>query len=363
MYGVDEWLSPARVQKPAYSPTSAKLFSDMIVVGGGIIGLSCAWRLAQKGVPVRLFDARETGAEASWAGAGMLAPGGEFEKDSPATRMALESLALYPSFVAELEDVSGIAIDYQLCGALELALSPDEALSLDQRAARQQLIGIPSELVSYPGAVAARFFPEDALVNPREVTHALKTACLLAGVQIHEHEAVTSIGATGREVQTVRRTYEDEAVLIAAGAWTADLLPEAATRPVRGHLIAWHNQPVLLHSILRHGHTYLMQRSSGLIVAGSTTEEVGFNRKLDLAQVMDIRNRAVHLLPQLKDEEPSQAWLGFRPGISAGEPSVGRIVNTAIWTAFGHYRNGILLAPVTARRIADSVAAGRDALH
>src|ERR1700679_2246665 len=109
----------------------------MIIVGAGIIGLSCGWRLAQQGRHVTIFDSRETAREASWAGAGMLAPGGEVEDESPLARMALGSLAQYPGFVDELQSISGIEIDYQRCGAIELALTETEAAALDRRAARQ----------------------------------------------------------------------------------------------------------------------------------------------------------------------------------------------------------------------------------
>src|SRR6185437_13567890 len=138
----------------------------MIVAGAGIIGLTCAWRLALCKIPVTVFDAREAGGEASWAGAGMLAPGGEMEKASPLTEMALRSLALYPDFVNALQEASGVPIDYQRCGAMEVAWS---------------------------AGVAARFYPDDALVNPRDVVRALRVACLGCGVLFHEHEPVLQI--------------------------------------------------------------------------------------------------------------------------------------------------------------------------
>lgn len=306
------------------------------VVGGGIIGLACAWRLAQRGVRVTLFDAREVGAEASWAGAGMLAPGGEFVVDSPALRMALASLAQYPEFVAELTATSGVAIDYRRCGAFEVSLTEEEATELEQRAATQRALGIRSEKVHN-----GRFYPDDATVNPRDVTAALKVACLGEGVEIREQEAVRELPA--------------EATLIAAGAWSSQLLPkQRRVTPVRGHLIAYEAPALQLDSILRHHHTYLLQRSSGIIVAGTTTEHVGFDRSLDESACRDIDSRARRLLPSLP--VPSDRWNGFRPGIDGDAPAIGRIPGTNIWTACGHYRNGILLAPETARMIAELMA-------
>ncbi len=153
----------------------------MIVVGAGIIGLSCAWRLAHCRIPVTVFDRGAAGGEASWAGAGMLAPGGEMDEASPLTQMARCGLAMYPAFVESLRQASGVAIDYQRCGAVELALSVAEAEALEQRAARQAALGIRSEKASHPRG-AARFYPDDALVNPRDIIAALRIACVRNGV-------------------------------------------------------------------------------------------------------------------------------------------------------------------------------------
>ena len=312
----------------------------MIVAGGGIIGLSCAWRLAQRGVPVTVFDARETGAEASWAGAGMLSPGGEAEGDSPFAQMALASLAQYAGFVEELQNASGVRIDFSGCGAMEFTFTEEEALALDRRAARQDAIGIRSEAVN-PGC---RFYPEDALVDPRDVVSALRIACLREGVTFREHEPVREIAGE---------------VLIAAGAWSSALfpvtLPATLPRsvPVRGHLIAFDGSGIRLGHMLRHGHTYIVQRArTGRIIAGSSTEHVGFDRGVDTAITRDIHGRAARLLPALADLTPSECWNGFRPALAEGTgPVVGRVEGTNIWTAYGHYRNGILLAPETARII------------
>jgi glycine oxidase len=330
----------------------------MIVAGAGIIGLSCAWRLARCKIPVTVFDAREAGAEASWAGAGMLAPGGEMEEASTLAGMALASLEMYPEFVEALREASGVPIDYQRCGALELAFDDREAMELERRAARQSAIGIRSESARHAGSVAARFYPDDALVNPRDIIAALRKACLHSGVSIREDEAVIEIFPDGSGVRTLRDTCRDDGVLIAAGAWSSDLtagFPASAalpaTMPVRGHLVAYRAKAGMLGTILRHENTYLLQRDSGCLVAGSSTEHVGFDRAIDESIVRSIHTRASRLLPQLAAMEPVERWNGFRPAIEGGIPAVGRIEGSAIWTAFGHYRNGILLAPDTACRI------------
>src|ERR1700722_7489419 len=147
---------------------------QMIVTGAGIIGLSCAWRLAHCKIPVTIFDARAAGNEASWAGAGMLAPGGEMDQVSPLVEMALSSLGMYPEFIAALQEASGVTIDYQRRGAVELALDDSEALELERRAARQSAMGIRSESMTDAGSRPARCYPDDAVVNPRDVIGALR---------------------------------------------------------------------------------------------------------------------------------------------------------------------------------------------
>jgi glycine oxidase len=148
--------------------------------------------------------------------------------------------------------------------------------------------------------------------------------------------------------------------VIAAGAWSSDLFPRLPrTFPVRGHLLGYQLTPGALDTILRHRNTYLVQRRSGFLVAGTSTEHVGFDRSIDENTVEDIHRRACDLLPALAAVRPDEQWIGFRPGIDASGPAVGRIAGTAVWTAFGHYRNGILLAPETARVIAESVSCPR----
>jgi glycine oxidase len=334
----------------------------VIVTGAGIIGLASAWRMARAGMRVIVMDAREAAAEASWAGAGMLAPGGEFETQSQLAAMALRSRHAYEAFVRELENETGFDIDFQKCGAFELAANDAEVAALQRKAGLQQSMGIPSESRRW-NDFEARFYPEDAIVDPRQVTAALRTACLRLGVVLREHEPAREIAPDGAWVRTASGTIEDpDGVLIAAGAWSSSLcaaLPR--TIPVRGHLVSWTVPPGTLPSIVRHDHTYLLQRRNGTLIAGSSTQDVGFDRAIDLGIVDDIRDRAARLLPALANMEPSACWIGFRPAIAAAKdiactPVVGQI-GPKLWAAVGHYRNGILLAPETARLITESVLA------
>lgn len=291
-----------------------------MVIGAGIIGASIAWRLAQAGCRVTLFDAGRFGGEASWASAGMLAPGSEFDGPSIWTDLALESMSLYPAFVEELRTESGVSIDYVICGA-------------------------QASCVYHPG---------DGLVDPRDILKALRLVCEARGVTIREKTPVTALD-----------TEAAAAVVLAAGAWSSQIclrhhaapvtLPESF--PVKGHLIAYYGQPGSLGPIRRSGHTYLLQRSNGLIIAGSTEERVGFDRRIDNRICQKLHRRAQSLWPALQGKLYDECWVGFRPATVTGTPAIGRVEGTNVWLAYGHYRNGILLAPVTAQRISSGVIA------
>ena len=334
--------------------------SEAAVIGGGIIGCSVAGRLAQKGVRTSLYEAGSVGREASWAGAGMLAPGGEVDSDSSWGRRSVESLALYPAFVAELEDESGLKIDFRRCGALELEYTEDERSANRIRAETQARLGIGSvELdaaatlkaappVCRDGLLGAHYYPEDAVVDPRQVMEALVVACERRGVLIRENHPVAAAGQ-----------IDAGAIVVAAGAWSGGLVEGApASFPVRGHLVGYHLPARALGPIVRRGHTYAFQRSTGFTVVGSTTERVGFDRRIDPELVRRIHQRAHDLLPVLVAGSPDESWMGFRPGVEAGEPQVKRFGASHIWLAYGHYRNGILLAPITAQMIAAEIVAG-----
>jgi glycine oxidase len=317
---------------------------DAIVVGAGIIGSSIAWRLAQRGLSVELRDAGRMGAQASSAGAGMLAPGGEIEQPSAFAQLLMESARLYPDFVRELSEAAGAGIDYQRCGAIEYATTDAEAAELKARAKIQAAMGIPSEVSGNEGL----FYPDDAIVDPLNVLSALRTVCVACGVRLTEHSPVARLDALQAPV-----------VVIAAGAWSGQIagapVPMPRSYPVKGHLIGFDLPRGSLGPIRRRGHTYLLQRANGLTVAGATTEKKGFDTAVDPAMAEDVRRRAEALYPPLAGLTPVRMWAGLRPGIEAPEPAIGRLADSRFWLAYGHYRNGILAAPATAARIAASV--------
>lgn len=323
------------------------------VVGGGVIGLSIAWQLQSRGAKVTVFDAGAVGSGASWAAAGMLAPGGEFASRSSWSDAAVRSLKLYPELIAELEDISGTPIDFRICGAFDLAYTEQEARAMRARVETQGTAGIYSEQFPasrVPGiraqAVAAQYYPHDAVVNPRDLLHALRIASLRAGVELREYEPV----------RQVSRGDAYDVTVIAAGAWSSTLVSPAAlpeARPVRGHLIAFDEYSGLCDSIIRHEHTYLLRRAGNIVIAGSSTEDAGFDRTVDGTIAAEIARRAGDLVPSLTGSN-YVAWNGLRPRCDLG-PIVQRFEDSSIWLAYGHYRNGILLAPWTAETVANEV--------
>lgn len=320
-----------------------------------------------------ICDEKELGREGSWAGAGMLVPGSEFDKPGPGLALAKESLDLYPEFVTALEEESGKQIDFTRCGALEIADSPADFYELEQRARAQATLGISFELIKpgdlprflRPGLSGAIYYSGDAQVDPRSLMRALETALSRRRVEQIKNNGAIQIDVSGaRPVVRLRSgdQRESDHVVLAAGAWTTSIrcvgrnLPAIpAAFPVKGHLVGYHLPSRSLPHILRFRHTYVVQRSSGYTVAGATVEYEGFNRSVELGKARQLAKQAYELAPGLLPAEPCDVWMGFRPGVDAGGPQIGRWGDSNLWLAYGHFRNGILLAPVTALRMAEMI--------
>ncbi len=314
---------------------------NVFIVGAGLIGSATAWRLAQAGTHVTLADAGRFGGETSSAGAGMLSPGGEFDLPSVWLDLGIESMRMYPAFVDELRAETGMPVDFEPCGCSTF-VSPDQARA---RAAFQSSRGIRVEIAS-----DGLFYPEEGFVDPTDMLRALRHACEASGVMIAENHPVSEMEST---------TYD--AVVIAAGAWSqqvrvafnAKTIALPPVKPIKGHLVGFDLPPESLGPMLRRGHTYVLQRSSGFTVAGSNEEDVGFDRSVNAEICKQIHRDAAQLFPPLERATPSKCWIGLRPYSS--EPHIRRIEGTNVWLAYGHFRNGILLTPLTAARIAREI--------
>lgn len=295
---------------------------QVAIVGGGLIGSSIAWRLAQQNFAVTVFDAGNLGGEASTAGAGMLSPEAEAEQQPELLNLGIESLRLYPAFIDELRAETGLDIEFNVCGCI--VKEPSGSL----------------------------FYPNDALVDPSALLLALQRAGQLRG--IHSEQ---------RHIATIEASNYS-AVVISAGAWSSLLrvtyegkpldLPKSV--PVKGHLIAFEMPHGSLGPILRQGHIYVLQRASGLVIAGSNEEQVGFDTTVNVETCEELHRRAAELVPELAATQPVRRWTGFRPGLEHKDgPILRRVPRTNVWLAYGHYRNGILLTPVSAQRIAAEI--------
>jgi glycine oxidase len=350
---------------------------DVLIVGAGLIGSAIAWLLSKSGCSVVLMDAGRFGGEASSAGAGMLAPGGEYREPSPAARFAIESLAMYPAFVRQLEKDSGVPIDYRNCGAIELAYERERWRALQARASVQRKFGIPVHLLcpsslsavapglNSEGLFGALYYDKDACVAPADLLRALRELCDRGGVKIMENSPVESIDAE-RDRVTVRiakHHITGRNLVLSAGSWSS-LIPLSRSGaptsiptsvPVKGHLAGYQLSPGSLRPILRHGHHYVVQRRNGFTVAGSSEETCGFNRSVNPERIREIRDEIGSFYTPLLTKEPTREWVGFRPGIEHHGPVISRVPGTKVWLAYGHYRNGILLTPATAHLVSGEI--------
>ncbi len=350
---------------------------DVLVVGAGLIGSSIAWLLSKAGCRVVLIDAGSFGGEASAAAAGMLAPGGEYREPSPSARFAIESLAMYPTFVRQLEKESGLSIDYRKCGAIELAYDHERWRELQKRADVQRRFGISVQFLclsslsavapglNLEGLVGALYYPDEACVAPGDLLRALRTVCECEGVKTLENSPVEGIDAErGRVMATVReQRIIGRHLVLAAGAWSSHIpvsrlgvtarIPECF--PVKGHLVGYRLLSGSLRPILRNGHHYIVQRKSGFTIAGSSEEQCGFNRSVNPERISEIRDAASSFYTPISILEPTREWTGFRPASESHAPTIGRVPGTNVWLAYGHYRNGILLTPATAHLVSHQI--------
>jgi len=328
---------------------------DVIIAGGGVIGASIAWRLARNNLRVLLCDAHAIGSEASSAAAGMLAPEGEFHQPSPMLDLALGSLAAYPEFVRSIEADSGLPIEFRQTSALEIVLTGSAPLSPDQLRALAPL--------ARPDAIGAIHHTNEAIIDPAALMRSLRAACLARGVCIKEQSPVTSITVTASDVQVAE--HNARFAVLAAGAWSSSIsvtidgqpYPLPRSFPIKGHLLGYRLPPGSLPCTVRHDHTYVLQRADGFTIAGSSTEDAGFDRTIDPQIVSNIAARAGALVPALRDLKPESVWIGFRPATDHAAPHIGRVRSSRLWLAYGHYRNGILLAPATCDRICQQISA------
>ncbi len=356
--------------------------ADVVVVGGGLVGCAVARELSRRGCRVHLVERGELGTEASRAAAGMVAPQAECDDAGPVLRLGLASRAAYPAWVAAIEGESGLDVEFRTDGILAVALTDADARILRRRARWQRAAGLRVDDLSPTAArrlapVAARtirsavHFPDDHRVNNERLMVAAGIAARRAGVTVHERVPVHAVVARGGRVAGVRTAdgvITAPVVVNAVGAWAGaialpgDVAPPPVV-PVRGQMLVLRGAPGMLALPLYGRDVYLVPRLDGRVLAGSTREHVGFEKRVTLAAAADILGAAHALAPGLGGLTFEHGYAGLRPGTPDDLPLLGpSTALPGLVYAAGLFRHGILLAPVVAQAVADLIVDGRTAL-
>jgi glycine oxidase len=357
---------------------------DVLVVGGGIIGLVTAWRAAQRGLATAVVDP-EPGGGAAQVAAGMLAAVTELHYgEQTLLALNLASARRYPDFAAELTDLTGHDLGHRRCGTLAVALDADDRAHLRELHALQQQSGLESEWLSgrdcrrlepmlAPGVRGGLRVDGDHQVDPRRLAHALVAACEQAGVVFHRHwaERLTIAGDRATGVVTADGTELTAGqVVLAAGSLSGRLtgVPDAVlppVRPVKGQVVRLavpqRFAPFLsrtVRAVVRGSHVYLVPRENGELVIGATTEELGWDTTVTAGGVYELLRDAHELVPGITELPLTETRAGLRPGSPDNAPLLGPTELPGLLLATGHYRNGVLLTPVTGDAMAHALATG-----
>ena len=348
--------------------------SDVIVVGAGIIGCAVAEELARRGASVEIVDDRPIGMGATQASAGVLAPYIEAREDGPLFDLTVRSLDLFDQFVARVSEDAGVAVPYRRTGTIDIATSEPELRELEGRAAMLARRGVTAHLLDVAatraeeplvaeGAVGALEIGLHGFVAAGELTRALVGAARRHGAQLLEPSRVRRIRRPNGDliVDTDRGSLTGSAVVVAAGSWSGEVAIDGVrarlpVRPVRGQLLllGWTGAP--LRRVTWSRRCYLVPWDDGTLLVGATVEEAGFDERTTVAGVRDLLEAVSDLVPHAW----SAAFRGARVGLAAGDrrrlPVIGAsTVLPNVMYATGHYRNGVLLAPLTAQLVADAM--------
>ena len=357
------------------SKSRAERGPRVVIVGGGVMGCAAAYELAARGVRVTVLERSVPGAEASSAAAGILGAQVEAHAAGPMTELCLLSRKLYPSFVKQLERISGVAVGYRRAGVLKVHYTERAAARLLREVAWQARAKLAVERVSRrelrarepalsPKLAGGVWFEQDALIDPRALLAALRVAAERRGAEFRSGSFVKRLdlatgGARGVELDDgslIRGSH----VVLAAGSWTSLLAASSAATPrivpARGQMVELKTSVPLLSSVVFGPDCYLVPRADGRLLVGSTLEFVGFKREVTAGAVAGLLAAAIRLLPALADAELSGSWSSFRPYTPDELPLLGpSAAHGGVILMSGHYRNGILLAPISAKIVAACV--------
>ena len=350
----------------------------VLVIGAGVVGCAVAHALARRGVGVDLVDMRGPAGGSTQAAAGVLAPWIEAHSGG-LLELGEASLRRYDAFIARVREESRVDVEYQRTGTVEVAMSAAQETALRADRARHEARGVPSRWLDRaavlamepgvgPNVRAGLLLPEHGFVRARDLTMALADAAERAGAAIHTGVRVDAVesGADGVSVRCGARVIEADCAVLAAGSWSGQdvFTPTAATpvTPVRGQLLHLRAAVPLASRVVWGADCYLVPWSDGSLIVGGTVEEVGFDERPTDDGVQGLRRAAAELLPASALADLQEVRVGLRPGTPDGLPVIGRAAaNPRVIFATGHYRNGVLLAPLTADLVADLIIDGREA--
>lgn len=334
--------------------------SDVLVIGGGAIGLATAIELARQGTQVTVLS-RNFQEAALHAAAGMLAPQAEGLEPGPMLDLCVRSRDLYPDWTSQLTELTGLETGYWPCGILAPAFADSsprytgDAEWCDRSTIHQHQPDLS------PDIVGGWWFPQDAQVNNQQLAQVLLQSALQLSITVEEGVSVTAFDTQDHKIQQVQTTagpWQAQTYVLATGSWSQELLPIPVI-PRKGQLFAVQTHVQSLRKVLFGPGTYIVPRQNGRIVVGATSEDVGFAAYNTPGGMQSLLTATIRLYPPLADYPLEDCWWGFRPATPDEWPILGHSPYENLILATGHYRNGILLTPVTARLIADLIVTGQ----
>lgn len=358
---------------------------NVIIIGGGVIGLGIGWQLAKSGLSVSIYERHRVGRAASWAAAGMLAPLSEAHTEEPELlKFGIESLALYPKWVEELGADTGISIGYRVEGTLIVGIEQDDTDQLRHLYKAQQQLGLNVQLLNgrearnieptlSPRVSTAIHCDTDYQVDNRLMVKALKYSYQKSRGKLYENSPVESIEVkkgivTG--IQTEAEYVAADIVILAAGCWSAQIagIPDSIippVRPVKGQMLALQmEEGIEINTVIRTirakypTSVYLVPRTDGRLIVGATTEEMGFDTRLTVGGMFELLRGAWEAVPGVYELPILETWAGLRPGSRDNAPILGKTPVENLIYATGHYRNGILFTPITSYEITKLILTG-----
>ena len=353
--------------------------SSILIIGGGVIGLSIARELYKKGFKeIKILEKDLIGQKASFAAAGMLAPQAESDKPDDFFELCRKSRELYPALAEELLDETGFDIELDQNGTLYLAFNEQDMYEIRERFKWQTKAGLAVEHLNArethklepfisPDSLESLFFPNDWQIENRKLIQALREFANLNGIAIEENTEIESLIEENARIRGVRTLSGEkvfaDVLILATGAWTSlikngeNIIEQIPSiKPIRGQMISFHAAKRLFTRVIYSSRGYIVPRKLGKILAGATMEDVGFENNTTEAGIEFVRAHALEISPSLANLPVEEKWAGLRPFAGDGLPILGEVPDIEnLFVATAHFRNGILLAPVTAKIIAEKI--------